>query len=368
MPLTSVYGVEAGEQLEGAKLAVHEFNQAGGWKGRMVEIIVRDTKLDPHLAQRSTEELIMQERVNFVVGALSAADMLQISKVCQKHRMIFNAISQSDSILYRENRNPWTFHEGQNPHMTVGAVGRFVFSHYGDRVAYLNADAEFGQHSRRALNHVGRQIGVTVLKDIDYPVGSRDFTEYLLQIQAVRPQVLVFNNFGDDQMWAVRQATELGLKKEMQLVCPNFSVKQVSLAGPEVFEGVIGSCAYYWRMEEKFESAKSFNRAYRHVTGGLNPTSYSSYGYNGVRTVLESLKRADALDADLVAEQMLALRFDFCKGPQFYRRLDHQSVQSVMVVQVKSAEDMIDKNDLFEVREIIDFTGPRTFLVSRETL
>ena len=45
------------------------------------------------------------------------------------------------------------------------------------------------------------------------------------------------------------------------------------------------------------------------------------------------------------------LKYDWYKGPQFYRACDHQSVQSVIVVESKS-KGMKDKNDVFNVLEV----------------
>ncbi len=368
IPLSGIYGTEAQEQLWGAQVAIDEFNSGGGLDGRHAELLVRDTQLKVELAVSATEELILKNKVHFIVGALSAGDMLAISKVCHRHKILYNAISQSDSILYKENRSPYLFHEGQNPHMTVGSVGRYAFSHFGNRVAFLNADSEFGQHSKRALIHIGKQIGLEVVLNLDYPVGLKDYSPYLEQIKKAGPEVLVLNNFGEDQFQSVKQAHEMGLKENIKIVCPNLSVTQRYLAGAEIFEGVIGTSAYYWKLEELYPTAKRFNEKYRFKSQGLSPTSYSAYGYNGTKTVLDSVQKAKSIDTETVVGEMLRLRFDYCKGPQFYRRLDRQSVQSVLIIESKSKKEMKFKDDYFEILEVVPFLGPRTFLVSRETM
>jgi branched-chain amino acid transport system substrate-binding protein len=48
---------------------------------------------------------------------------------------------------------------------------------------------------------------------------------------------------------------------------------------------------------------------------------------------------------------MEQLKYDWYKGPQFYRKCDHQSVQSVIVIESKS-KNMKDKNDVFNVLAI----------------
>ena len=43
------------------------------------------------------------------------------------------------------------------------------------------------------------------------------------------------------------------------------------------------------------------------------------------------------------------LKYDFYKGPQSYRKCDHQSVQSLIMLQSKAANQVRDKNDVFDV-------------------
>jgi len=64
--------------------------------------------------------------------------------------------------------------------------------------------------------------------------------------------------------------------------------------------------------------------------------------------VLEAVKRAGGAETDKVIAAMEALKYDYYKGPQYYRKCDHQSVQSVLVIQSKS-KDMKNEADVFDV-------------------
>ncbi|MGD9833399.1 MAG: ABC transporter substrate-binding protein, partial [Piscinibacter sp.] len=62
-----------------------------------------------------------------------------------------------------------------------------------------------------------------------------------------------------------------------------------------------------------------------------------------------------------VAIALRQLKYDWYKGPQFYRKCDHQSVQSVVIVESKS-KAKTDKYDVFNVLSIeaADETNLRT--------
>ncbi len=348
VPLTGPYGTEAQDQVRAAQLAVAQFNDAGGLKGRKAELVVRDDKLNPGEAATRTLELVEKEKVNFVVGSLSAAVQLAINNVTKERGIIFNSISQSDAINQVPDFSRFTFHEALNPHMTSGAVGRYAFQKFGKKVAFLTADYAYGHEMVRGFLEVGKAFNIENLGDIRHPLGTTDFSTLLPRIQALKPDILCISNFGRDQQIALRQATDFGIKKTTQIIAPLLSHASRVAAGPQAFEGVIGGCSFYWGIEDKFASTRAFNDAFRKMYDGKLPTDYGALGYGGVRTVLSAVKNAESVDTDKVIAALEALKYDYYKGPQYYRSCDHQSVQSVLVIRSKS-KDMKNESDVFEV-------------------
>jgi branched-chain amino acid transport system substrate-binding protein len=348
VPLTGPYGAEAQDQVRAGQLAVAQFNEAGGLNGRKAELVVRDDKLNPGEAATRTLELVEKEKVNFVVGSLSAAVQLAINNVTKERGIIFNSISQSDAINEAADFSRFTFHEALNPHLTSGAVGRYAFSKFGKKVAFLTADYAYGHEMVRGFLDVGKSFNIENLGDIRHPLGTSDFSTLLPRIQALKPDILCISNFGRDQQIVLKQATDFGVKKTTQIIAPLLSHASRVAAGPQAFEGVIGGCSFYWGIEDKVASTKAFNQAFGKMYDGKMPTDYGALGYGGVRTVLEAVKNAGSVDTDKVIAAMEALKYDYYKGPQYYRKCDHQSVQSVLVIKSKSA-NMKNDSDVFEV-------------------
>ena len=348
VPLTGPYGAEAQDQVRAAQLAISQFNDAGGLNGRKAELVVRDDKLNAGEAATRSLELVEQEKVNFVVGSLSAAVQLAINNVTKERGVIFNSISQSDAINEAKDFSKYTFHEALNPHMTSGAVGRYAFSKFGKKVAFLTADYAYGQEMVRGFLEVGKKFNIENLGDIRHPLGTTDFSTLLPRIQALKPDILCISNFGRDQQIALKQATDFGIKKTTQIIAPLLSHASRVAAGPQAFEGVIGGCSFYWGLEDKFASTKAFNTAFSKMYDGKLPTDYGALGYGGVRTVLEAVKVAGSVDTDKVIAALEALKYDYYKGPEYFRTCDHQSVQSVLVIKSKS-KDMKNESDVFEI-------------------
>jgi len=351
VPLTGAFSAEAQDQVKAAELAVKEFNEKGGFNGRKAELLVRDDKLNPGEAATRTLELIEKDKVDFVVGSLSAATQLSINAVCRDRKIIFNSISQSDAINEAKDWSMYTFHEALNPHMTAGAVARYAFPKYGKKLVYLTADYAYGHEMVRGFQRAGQAMGTQMLADIRFPLGTSDFSAFLPRIQSLKPDILVMCNFGRDQLNAIKQATDFGLKATTKIVSPVLLFTARVAGGADVFDGVVGGTSYYWGMEDKVPAAKAFNDKFRKAYGGAVPSDYGALGYAGVRSVLQAVLDAKSTESMKVSIALRQLRYNWYKGDQFYRKCDHQSVQSVIIVESKS-KGMKDKNDVFNVVHI----------------
>jgi len=349
VPLTGPYASEANDQVRCAQLAVEQFNAAGGMNGRLAQLLVRDDKLNPGEAATRALELIEKDKVHCIVGALSSSVQLSVNEITRKRGVLYNSISQSDTINEASDFSRYTFHEALNPHMTATAVGRHVFARYGKRVAYLVADYAFGHEMLRGFRLAASELGVKELMEIRHPIGAQDYSSFFPRIQDAKPDVLCILNFGRDQLNAFKQATNSGLKSMMRLAAPVLLSTQRLAGGAEAYADAIGGSNYYWDIEKQSASAKAFNDAYRARYKGELPSDYGAYGYVAVRAFLEAMRKAGTTDTEAVIAAMEGLRYDFYKGPQYYRKCDHQSVQPVFVVRSKKESEMKSREDIFEI-------------------
>lgn len=349
VPLTGPYGAEAKDQVRNAELAIKEFNDAGGLNGRKAELLVRDDKLNPAEAATRALELIEKDRVNFIVGSLSAATQLAVNNVTRQRKVLYISISQSDAINEAADFSRYTFHESLNPHMTTQAVGKYAFTK-GARIAFLTADYAYGQEMTRGFTRVASEVGATVVGEIKHPLGATDYSTFLPRLMAMKPDILVFNNFGRDNQISIKQAGDFGLKKSIRFVTPILTYTSRIAAGPNVYKDVIGGSSYYWQIQDSIPSARALNERYKAANNGALPSDYGSMAYSAVKSLLMAVREANTSDTEKVVDQLAKLQYDTYKGPQFYRGCDHQSVQSVLVIAAKPAPK--DSSDLFTVLRV----------------
>lgn len=347
-PLTGPFAAEAKDQVKSAELAVKLVNDKGGIAGRKVELLVRDDKLNAGEAATRTLELIEKDKVHAIVGALSSAVQLAVNEVTRARGVIYVSISQSDTINEIKDFSRFTFHEALNPHMTTAAVARHAFKKDA-KVAYLVADYAYGHEMLRGFKRAQAALGATSVGEILHPFGAADYSTFMPRLRAMRPDILCICNFGRDQANAIKQAVDFGMNRQAKIVVPVLLHNQRLAIGPEAFEGVIGGANYYWGLEDSIPSAKSFNDAFKAANGGAYPTDYGAYGFTGVYSLLLAMEKAGGTDSDKVIAALEALKYDVAKGQQHYRKCDHQSVQSVLVLESKKKAEMKNEADLFKV-------------------
>ena len=336
VPLTGLFATEAQDQVRAAQLAVKEFNDGGGFNGRMAELLVRDDKLNPGEAATRTLELIEKDRVHFICGTLSAAVQLSVNNVTKARGVIYVSISQSDKISEASDASEFTFHEAVNPHLMSGAVARYAVPKFGKRAVALVSDYAYGHENLRGFQKAGEPLGLQIIADLRHPLGQTDYSTFLPRIQSLRPEILFLANFGADLVNSVKQAADAGLKDRMKIICPTLLYTSRIAGGDEAFEGVAGATPYYWSIEDTVPSAKAFNDKFKAAYEGRYPSDYGAMGYSGIRVLLDAVKNAKSVETKPVIAALRELKYDYYKGPQYYRPCDQQSVQSVFVIEAKT--------------------------------
>ncbi len=90
------------------------------------------------------------------------------------------------------------------------------------------------------------------------PLGTADYSSALLNIANSGADVFVNICFGADAVASTKQAEQFGILSSMKLVVPNLSAFQDKEVGPELMQGVYGSCDFWWTMQDRYPLAKQF--------------------------------------------------------------------------------------------------------------
>lgn len=352
-PLTGPYSVEGLDQIRAARLAVDEINAAGGLLGRKVDLLALDSASDVLLTELNVEELISRGCV-MVFGGSSSATAIVASQVCARRNVpFFGTLTYSTSTTL-ENGRRLTFRECGDSWMAAKALaGRLNAEFAGKRYFYITADYTWGWTAEDSLRQVTGTMDREKSPGVLTPLGAVDFSDALEAAGSFDPDVLVLSLFGKDMAHALRQATDMGLKKRAQIVAPSLTLGMAERAGPQAMEGVLGATFWTWKVPYQFDfpRGKQFVEAfvgrYRRY-----PSTSAASAYSIVYEYVAAAKRAGGLVAEGIVKALEGRSYRLLKDEQIWRALDHQSVQSVYTVKGASVREVLAdplRLDLFTI-------------------
>ncbi len=130
------YGIPV---LKGAEIAVAEINEKGGVLGQPLKLVVRDAKGTPADATRAMKELILNEKVQFVMGGILASQGLALTQVSKDEKILYIApIPKTTKMTDPENLHPYIFRAAANT-KTEGRSAAVYMAKYPCKKLYTSA-------------------------------------------------------------------------------------------------------------------------------------------------------------------------------------------------------------------------------------
>ncbi|MDP3038537.1 MAG: ABC transporter substrate-binding protein, partial [Deltaproteobacteria bacterium] len=132
--------------MVGGQMAVKDINEKGGVLGRPIELLTRDCKSTPDEATRVARELILKEKVQFLVGGFTASQGLALSEVAKTEKIIYIApVSKSTAMTEPGKLHPYVFRAAANTNTEGRSAAVFMAKNPWKRVYTLGPDYEYGQ-------------------------------------------------------------------------------------------------------------------------------------------------------------------------------------------------------------------------------
>jgi len=356
-PRTGPYSVQGLDQLRASSMAVLEINNNGGILGKKIELVIRDSQSSPEITQKNVHEMIDTHQVKMIFGGSSSAVAIAASHICQKKEVIFFGTLTYSTATTGINAHRHTFRECYNSWMGAKAIGSYLKKKFHNKkYFYITADYTWGHTTENAMRkftnteNVQKHIGLK----IPFPNATEShFKRSLGFAKMISPNVLVLVLFGKDMENAIRLATSMGMKANMQVVVPNLTLGMAEGGGPKVMEGVIGALPWCWKVPYQYNYPKGkafvekFARAYNRY-----PSTSGASAYTILLEYKEAVERAGSFNASPVILALEGHMYKHLKDTQIWREFDHQSIQTVYAVKCKLKKDVLRdkyKQDYFDI-------------------
>ena len=218
-------------------------------------------------------------------------------------------------------------------------------------------ELEAPKYTQRQNEFLAKNGGWTMVTNQVSPLGAPDYSSYLTNIANSGAEVLVNVNWGHDAVLSTQQAKQFGLLPKMKLVIPYqipFLAREV---GPEVTEGVYAATDFWWTLEDKFPLAKMFVETFEKKFG-YKPEWGAENAYMEFALWAEAVEHAGTFyPPDVIKSYESPRKLNSFVGEVSWRPEDHQLVRPVVIVRGKKPSEMRNKQDFWEVVEVVPGAG-----------
>jgi branched-chain amino acid transport system substrate-binding protein len=352
-PLTGAYAANGKHELDGCQMALAEINAKGGILGRPAELVVEDsTTGDAGVAVQKARKLIDGDKVDFLLGNVNSALSLAMAQVSNE-KGVLHIVPGGHTDAVTGSSCHWNvFRVCNTTQMEANDVAGALVKEYGKKFYYITPDYAYGHTLESGLvKAIGALGGERVGGDL-VPLGSVDFSSYLIKAQAANPDVILFLIQGDDMLNALKQAVQFGLDKKVHLAGAQQEMEPLEGLPPEARIGT-WVMEWYWNQPGAPHVAEFVERVKKRT--GRVPTARTWFGYVSAWTCALGAEKAKSLKAVDMAKALQGFELppEIALGPNpaFYRAGQNQLLATLFVGDAQAKGSAPD--DLFKVTKVI---------------
>lgn len=302
-PTTGRFALHAEADRRGTEMAIEDFNAQGGVLGREIVLISSNPTMDGKKAAQVAEELITQNKIGFMVGAVASGVAASMSAVAQKHGVIYintNSSAPSESV---ENAHRTKFVFDSNGANINRALLKYALKdRKSKRVLQLTEDNAAGHSNAEAMKPYITENGGTIVGEVLAPENLIDPAEVLKKVASIPADVVTLVISGDNQIKLFSQIDPHVLDKQFWIV-GEVDWEELYPA-PGTPRPLFGT-TWAWNLDTP--GTKAFVERYRKRYGHTKldwPGDVTHAAYLATRALLEAIQKAGSTDNHAVIQQL----------------------------------------------------------------
>ena len=338
-PITGPAAADGASAKHAVELGVKEVNDAGGIRGKKVELIVYDDRLNPQEAVAIANKLIEKDKVVGVVSGAYSGPTRVTAPIFQKAGMPMvagYAVHPDVTWDPKEKKpNDFCFRNGFLGEIEGAAAAEYAVKNLkAQKVALIFMDNDFGRAISAGFAERAEKLGAKVLTKQMYKFpGEKDFRPFLTRIKEGNPDLIFAAGYYAEAASIVRQAKELGITSKIMGEEGFDSPKFLEIAGPAA-EGVI--IATNLDRDDPRPVVQNFLKNYR-STYKEDADMVGASSYDALMILVNAIKKAGT-DAKAIQKALLETRdYDGLTG-KISRFVQGEVVKPVQIQVVKDGK------------------------------
>ena len=331
-PITGTYAALGTSEINGAKLALKQINHKGGILGRPVELVVEDSAANPGLSVQKAHKLIEKDRCSMLMGSVSSGVSLAVSPVAKEKGVVYMDTGGHIDAVTGKDCHWTTFRICTTTWMLAAGNAKTIADKFGKKWYFITPDYAYGHGLEADYSKLLKSFGGTVLGNALSPLGTTDFSSYLIKAEQAKPDVLMILTGGNDTVNCLKQAVQFGLQHKMTISGSLQEMENLVALPPAA---LMGWWVFEWYWDQPgVPHVKQFVHEYRKLDRRKfnYPTARSWFGYAGMHSLAMAANNAKSVDAVKVARALEGMELppEIALQPKkvFFRAGDHQLMSS----------------------------------------
>jgi len=329
----------------GMKLAIEQYGKV---LGEPLAYTVLDTEGKPATAVRRVQEIAQQKNARFFAGGILSSEALAMGKEVQKADGVFITTAGADEITGKDC-NDATFRWSVP---TYGAIEQTVrpltqMLPKAKRWYTITPQYVFGEGLLTAAKAIFKEKGIEHVGNSYHSLNEKEFSGYLTNAVAAKPDVLLVLNFGSQSSDTLRQAVSFGMKNNCTILLAWASgLEQFESLGADLCEGVYFGAQYWHDIDSPLnrDLVKRSKAAFK-----ANPNYSLAGSYICTKILLDGIVKAGNVDPKKVVAALEGMKYDGLTGPEEVRKGDHQVLKNYYLLKGKAKNKMKNADDYADI-------------------
>ncbi|MBP0590459.1 ABC transporter substrate-binding protein [Paraburkholderia sp. LEh10] len=327
------------------EMAVEDFKQGRSVPFK-IEVRSADFQLKPDLAV-SLSKKWLDDGVNAIVDVPQGSAALAVNSLLKgSNAAALLSGTAHDDLTTKEcspNTAQWTYDLTSLNRATIGQMVKTGSKTW----FFITVDYTSGKKSEEVSRDIVSRSGGKTVGSVKEPIGTTDFSSFLLQAQSSGADAIAFITGGADIIAALKQAQEFGMASSKQKLVLTFPMLQdIKAIGLDIAQRLTFTEAFYWDADE---GKRDFAKRFAARNGGNYPSSAQAGAYSTVLHYLKAVEATRSSDGKTVISKMKQLPVnDPLFGPGILRE-DGRMVHDMYFVEVKKPAESKSTWDLYKV-------------------
>lgn len=278
-------------------LAVDEANQAGGIRGRKIELVFEDTKSTETDTVLAARKLINQSKVLALIGPSRTGGAMAAIPIVNEAEVALLCPVSGIGVVQPIAERKWVFRPGQGGDLSVAKVLDYAKRAGWKKLGILYSADAYGEDGRDNLRRLAPGVGVSLDREESFPANSTDLKSQLAKLKSAGVDAIFMHGLGAPSVIVYKNARELELTTPIISGHGQANSAFRDAVGDAVIgQPIVGAPVLVWselpNTHPQKKSAEAFVTKYK-AKYGTAPDMFAGVAYDSANMVLQAIRETN---------------------------------------------------------------------------